>query len=156
MGGYASSAQLIPQVVWALILSAWEFYCQVCTCSQLKPATGTPHTARASLSMYTHMITLKMKLDLNGLPHQWHLQPMWHTSNNQPPNPAKQLAQKSSKSMSGNTQSTPLSNTMATFKTNAQWPHIFANNDTLKLLHDKKSCTLMDIFSEAGISRGRE
>ena len=35
MGDYASSAQLIPQVVWALILSAQEFYRQVCTRSQL-------------------------------------------------------------------------------------------------------------------------
>ena len=139
MGDYASSTQLIPLVVWALILSAQEFYHQVCTCSQLEPAAGTPHTARASLSMYRHMITLRMKLDLNGLPHQWHPQPMQHTSTDQPPNPAKQPAQKSGKPTSDTTPSTLSSNTMATFKTNAQWPHIFTNNDTLKLLCNKKA-----------------
>ena len=70
MGDYTSSAQLIPQVVWALILTACDFFGQLCTCSQLKPTTGEPHMAKATLSTYTKMITLKMKLDLNGLPMQ--------------------------------------------------------------------------------------
>ena len=75
-GDYASSTHLIPQVIWALILLAHEFYRQVCTRSQLDPASGAPRTTKASLSTYMHMITLKMKLDLDGLPPQWQLQPV--------------------------------------------------------------------------------
>ena len=45
---------------------------------------------------------------------------------------------------------------MAPFRTNAQWPHIFASNDTLKMLHDKKGCTLTELFSEASIGGGGE
>ena len=105
------------------------------------------------------MIALKMKLDLDGLPHQWHPQPMRHPSTDQPPNPAnpaKQPAQKSGKTMSGTTPSTPSYNTTASYRTNAQWPHVFASNDTLKMLQDKKGRTLTELFSEAGISGGGE
>ena len=35
-----------------------------------------------------------------------------------------------------------------------QWPHIFASNDTIKLLQAKKGQILMEIFSEASIGRG--
>ena len=154
MGDYASSAHLIPQVIWALILLAHEFYCQVCTCSQLEPASGAPRTTRALLSTYMHMITLKMKLDLNGLPPQWHPQPVRHTTIKQHTNTGKQPTQKSSKPTSSITQSNPLSNTTATIRTNAQWPHIFASNDTIKLLQAKKGRTLTEIFSKAGIGRG--
>ena len=70
MGDYTSSAQLILQVIWALILMACNVYGQVCTCSQLEPATGKPCMAKATLGTYMHMITLKMKLDLDGLPMQ--------------------------------------------------------------------------------------
>ena len=80
MGDYASSAQLIPQVIWALTLSAHEYYQQVCKHSQLEPTSGAPRTARASLSMYMHMIALKMKLDLDGLPPQWNPQLAQHTT----------------------------------------------------------------------------
>ena len=71
MGDYTTSAQCIPQVTWALTLTAHDFFGQVCTCSQLKPTTGAPWTAKATLSTYTHMITMKMRLDLDGMPMQW-------------------------------------------------------------------------------------
>ena len=109
--------------------------------------------------MYTHMIAIEMKLNLDGLPHQWHLQPIRHTSTDQPPNPTnptKQSAQKSGKPTSGTTPSAPSANTTAPFRTNAQWPHIFTSNDTLKMLRNKKGRTLTELFSEAGISGGEE
>ena len=56
MGDYTSSTQLIPQVVWALTLTAHDFFRQVCMHSQLDPATRAPHAAKATLSTYTHMI----------------------------------------------------------------------------------------------------
>ena len=154
MGDYASSAQLIPQVVWALILSARDFYRQVCTRSQLDPAAGTPCTTTASLSMYMHMIALKMKLDLDGLLPQWTTQPARHATNEQHTSTGKQPAQKSSRPATSNTQPNPSSNTTMPTRTNAQWPHIFTSNNTLKLLQAKKGRILTEIFSEAGISRG--
>ena len=155
MGDYASSAQLIPQVVWALILSARDFYRQVCTRSQLDPTVGTPRTATASLSTYTHMIALKMKLDLDGLPHQWTAQPARHPTTEQHTSTAsKQPSQKNSKPATSNNQPNPSSNTTTPTRNNAQWPNIFASNDTLKLLQAKKGRVLSEIFSEAGISGG--
>ena len=155
MGDYASSAQLIPQVVWALILATQDFYHQVCMHSQLDPSTGTPLYTKALLSTYTHMIALKMRLDLNGLPHQWHLQPTRHHNNKPPPTPAntaKPSAQKNGKAMAGNTHVAQSSAPTTTLRTNAQWPHIFASNNTLKMLREKQGHTLSNIFSEAGIS----
>ena len=156
MGNSTSSAQLIPQIVWALILSAHKFYHQVCMRSQLEPTTGTPHTAKASLSMYMHMIALKVKLDLNGLPPQWNPQPARHATNEQHTNTGKQPPQKSNKLAASTYQPNPSPSTTATVRTNAQWPHIFTSNDTLKLLQAKKGWILTEIFSKARISGGRD
>ena len=105
------------------------------------------------------MITLKMRLDLDGLPHQWHPQPMRHHNNEPLPTPAntaKPSAQKNSKAAAGNTHMAQSSTPTTTLRTNVQWPHIFASNDTLKMLREKQGHTLSNIFSEAGISGGGE
>ena len=156
MGDYTSSAQLIPQVIWALILSAHEFYQQVCMHNQLDLTAGTPCTARASLSTYTHMITLKLKLNLDRLPPQWATQPsVRHTiTSDQYNTNGKQLPQKSNKPTTSNAQLNPSANTTASVRTNTQWPHIFTSNDTLKLLQAKRGQILTEIFSEAGIGGG--
>ena len=158
MGDYTSSAQLIPQVIWALILLACEFYQQVCMHSQLELATGALRTTRASVSTYTHMIMLKLKLDLDGLPPQWATQPnVRHTNTSEQHNIAsKQLLPKSNKTAAGVTQLNPSSSTTASIQTNAQWPHIFASNETLKLLQAKRGRILTEIFSKAGIGGGRD
>ena len=122
--------------------------------SQLEPASGTPCTTRALLSMYMHMITLKRKLDFNGLPPQWQPQPVRHTTIEQHTTTGKQPTQKSSKPTSSITQTNPLSSTTATIRTNAQWPHIFTSNDTLKLLQANNGQILTEIFSKASIGRG--
>ena len=111
--------------------------------------------AKASLSTYTHMIALKMKLNLDGLPHQWSTQPTRLPTTEQHTSTAsKQPSQKNSKPATSNNQPNPSSNTTTPPRNNAQWPNIFANNDTLKLLQAKKGRVLTEIFSEAGISGG--
>ena len=103
------------------------------------------------------MITLKLKLDLDGLPHQWATQPITkHTTlMSDLHNPAgKHTTQKSNKTTTGSSQPTAPTNTSASGKTIPQWPHIFANNETIKLLQVKKGRVLTEIFSEAGIGGG--
>ena len=101
-------------IIWALTLMAHEFYQQVCKRSQLELASGAPRTARALLSTYMHMIILKMKLDLDGLPQQWNLQLAWHTAIKQHTTAIKPLTQKSSKPHLSMTQTNPSSSINAT------------------------------------------
>ena len=63
-------------------------------------------------------------------------------------------ATENSRPATSNTQPNPSPNTTTPTRNNAQWPHIFASNDTLKLLQAKKGRVLTEIFSEAGISGG--
>ena len=87
------------------------------------------------------MITLKLKLDLDGLPHQWATQPIIKhtklTSDHYNPT-SKQMTQKSNKSSTGSTQPNTPANTSVSIKTNPQWLHIFANNKMIKLLQAKR------------------
>ena len=152
MGDYTSSIQLIPQVVWALTLTACNFFGQVCMHSQLDPATRAPcaGAAKATLSTYTHMITMKMCLDLDSLPMQWtpqvhHTQVQDHTST------AKPAAPKSNKQSSNTMQPAQTPQNTYTIQTNPHWPPIFVNNDTIKQLLTKWGKILMQIFMEAGI-----
>ena len=150
MGDYTTFAQLIPQVVWALTLTARDFFGQVCTRSQLEPTTGAPWAAKATLSTYTHMITMKMCLDLDGLPMQWTPQAP-RTQVHDYTNAAKPAAPKSTKQNSGETQPAQTPQSTYTVQTNPHWPPIFANNDTIKQLLTKRGRILGQILTEAGI-----
>ena len=134
---YTSSTQLIPQVVWALTITAREFYCQVCTCNQLDLTSGTPCKAMASLSTYMHMIALKMKLDLDGIPPQWITHSAQQPTLEQQTAVTKAPAPKSNKPTMSTTQTNTTTNSNTTTKSNPQWPSIFANNKTIKLLQAK-------------------
>ena len=136
MGDYTSSAQLIPQVIWALTIAARDFFGQVCTCNHLEPTTGTPRTAKATLNTYTHMITMKMQLDLDGLPTQWTPQAL-RTHVKEDTNITKPTAPKSTKQNSSAPQPTQTVQNNYTIQTNLNWPPIFANNETIKQLLTK-------------------
>ena len=152
MGNYTSSAQLIPQVIWAFTLTARDFFGQVCTCNHLEPTTGTSQTAKATLNTYTHMITMKMRLDLDGLPTQWTPQALRtqvkeDTNITKPTAPNKTPAHHSQpKQHRTTTPSRPTEN--------PNWPPIFANNKTIKQLLMKRGRILGQLFTEAGIQGG--
>ena len=148
MGDYTSSAQLILQVIWALTLTACNFFKQVCTRSQLEPTTRAPWAAKATLSTYTHVITMKMCLDLDGLPMQWTPQAP-HTQVQDQPHQHSQTSSPKEHQTKFWCHAARPDTTEQLHHPN--WLPIFANNDTIKQLLTKQGRILMQIFMEASI-----
>ena len=71
MGTPEVTADLIPQLVWAIISAAREFFGHISTRADVDPNDGTPKVAIAQLSIYTTMLKAGLKLDLAGVPDQW-------------------------------------------------------------------------------------
>lgn len=72
MGSPETTADLIPQLVWAIISTAREFYGHISTRADIDPADDeAPRVAIAQLSIYTTMMKAGLKLDLAGIPDQW-------------------------------------------------------------------------------------
>jgi hypothetical protein len=72
MGSPETTADLLPQLVWAVISAAREFYGHISTRADIDPVGDEPpRLAIAQLSIYTTMMKAGLKLDLAGVPDQW-------------------------------------------------------------------------------------
>ena len=153
LSDFAGSAQLIPQVVWALTITAREFYRQVLKRNQIDPTYGNPRTTTTTLNQYTHMIKMRQKLDIDDIPTQWLIHIARHPTQEQTPPAAKAPTAKQPKPVINPPQAPSTTPTPIT-RINHHWPSIFANNETIKSLQGKRGRILTDIFTGAGISAG--
>ena len=153
LSDFTGSAQLIPQVVWALTITAREFYRQVLKRNQINPVYDNPRSMKTTLNQYTHMIKMRQKLDIDDIPPQWLIHSAHHPTQEQTPPAAKAPTAKQSKPVTTPPQPSSVTPTPITH-INQHWPSIFANNIMIKSLQGKCGHILTDIFTDAGISTG--
>jgi hypothetical protein len=161
MGDPAAAADIIPQLTWAIIVGARDFFGTICTRNDVDPDNNEdspqrPKLAVANLSIHTHMFRAGYKMQLATVPIQW-------LTKANPAQPKRQTEMSGSgRQSTQGTQDRRGSNPFqrngdeGTGKgTNPNPPRAFANSAKLKELRNKfKGITLNEISREAGVREG--
>ena len=72
MGNPDSSAELILQLVWAIIQAMRHYYSMVCTKEDFDPEEGQPlHMVEATLDAYIFLLKHGLNINVKGIPAQW-------------------------------------------------------------------------------------
>jgi hypothetical protein len=158
MGTPETTADLIPQLVWAVISAAREFYGHISTRTDIDP-TGdeAPRLAIAQLSIYTTMMKAGIKLDLAGVPDQWRrkTQGSMSTSGAATTDSMSNTRKKDKDDKSKRHGADPFVAQSSTRPTeNPKPPRVFAEFEPLCRLKAAGRVSLKEIASEAGIQGG--
>lgn len=159
MGTPDVTYDLIPQLVWAVIATARDFYGHISTRPDVDPEDGTPRLAIAQLSIYTTMLKAGLKLDLAGVPEQWKRKAPSNTTSTHATGQAdgNNSRKKDKDDTSKRHGSDPFNTTggqKVTKHVNPKVPRIFEECDALRRLKAAGPFKLNDMVSEAGIQGG--
>jgi hypothetical protein len=150
------TAERIPQLIWALIKSTRHFYGTVCTKDDLDPADGDlPRLPTASLDAYTFLLKAELPIEVDGIPEQW-----LPTHKRPTPAPATAPPKQTNRTDTQPRQQTqnpfnPSSTTGGMTRTYQNQPAVFANNEVLRELKNKRGRVMKDLMEKTGIPGGQ-
>jgi hypothetical protein len=159
MSDPATTAELIPQLTWAVIAASREFYGTMCTRADVDPSTR-PHGATtaklaiANLSIHTSMFKAGINLNLANVPDQWKHKPSSKPAHRQNNGGGEKSGQTDKRHRTDPFQQRNNKGDSEGDKgDNPTFQKVFANG--LRQLKDKfEGITLSEIAKEAGIRGG--
>jgi hypothetical protein len=156
MGDPKRTAERIPQLIWAIIKSSRYFYSTVCTRDDLNPEDGDlPRLPSASLDAYTFLLKAELPIEVDGIPDQWlpaHKRPTT-THTTAAPKPASRNDNQSRQQPQN--PFNPSSTTGGNTRTCPNQPAVFANNETLRDLKNRRGRVMKELIEKAGIPGGQ-